>query len=218
MADPAPNPASWLYRVTLLLGAPIRAMWSVRTLGAARVPPEGPLLVAVNHTSFLDPWLLGAAFPRGPLRFLINEAWYSRSPLARFLFSGYGVVPVAAGDPEATIARAVETLARGAVVAIFPEGRISRDGTARRARSGIGYIAARSGAPVVPCGLRGAFEALPRHRRIPRRHPVQLHVGEPMRFASAPVAEPSRQDASRFARRVMEEIVRLSGRPPAVPL
>lgn len=214
----SPEATPWLYRATLTIAAPIRRFWRMRAVGTERVPAEGPLLVAVNHASFLDPWLLGANFPRKPLRFLINETWFSRSPLARFLFTGYGVVPVATGSPETTIARAVETLATGAVVVIFPEGRISRDGTVGRARSGIGYIAARSGAPVVPCGLRGAFEALPRDRKIPKRRPVHLYVGNPLRFAESPVPHPSPREAAAFARRVMDEVHRLAARDgPTLP-
>ncbi len=203
--------AAWLYGVSRILVPPFRLLWRMRTFGASHVPARGPLILAANHTSFLDPWFIGATFPRSPIRFLINEPWYSRWRLGRILFRQLAVVPVKDGDPDSTIARVVEALHRGDVVGIFPEGGISHDGRPRRPRSGIAYIAARSGAPVIPCGLRGAFEALPRDRRIPRRHDVHLHIGPAIRFAPTDRRDLDARDAREFARRVMREVNRLAG-------
>lgn len=204
----------WLYRANLAVAAPLLWFWSARTFGGERVPSEGPLLVAANHASYLDPWLLGGLFPRRPVRYLINEPWFRRSAAWTRAFEGFGVIPAVAGDPEATIGRVLGALSRGEVVGIFPEGRISRNGNLGPGRSGIGRIAAASGVPVVPCAIRGAFESLPRHRRIPRRHPVHLHIGEPVRFPGAPDPQPDRARVRAFVDGIMASIAGLAAAPP----
>jgi len=169
------------------------------------------LIVAANHASFLDPWFLGIVFPR-PVRYLITRDWYDRSPLWRAFFRANGTIPVSARDAEETIASVCEALGRGEAVGIFPEGAISRDGKMRRLRPGVALIAARSGAPVLPVGLRGSFEALPRHRRLPRFCRVTVHVGETLRFPGAPVEGTVSREAIRgFLDRLRAEIARLAG-------
>jgi len=202
-----------LWRVTLLLRPPVRAAFDGRTFGAEHVPAEGPVLIATNHASYLDPWFLGALFPRLPIRFLINEAWYDRSRLWRRVFRGYGVIPTTARAPDRTFARVLAALADGSVVGVFPEGRISRDGRMNRPKAGIGWMAALSGVPVVPCGLRGSHQILPRHRRWPRRHPLRLHIGAAMRFPEAPTATPEPVVIARFVESVIARIGELAGSP-----
>lgn len=203
----------WLYRLTRPVGNVFaRPYWRLGIRGAVEaIPLEGPLIVASNHASLLDPWLLGLAFPRH-VRYLIARDWYDRSPLWRAFFRATGTIPVAPHDPEATIAVACAALARGQVVGIFPEGAISPDGRLRRFRRGVSMIAARSGAPVLPVGLRGNFDALPRHGRLPRPRRVTVWVGAPLRFPGAPVrgAIP-REVAARFLGQLRGEIARLAG-------
>ncbi len=176
------------------------------------MPASGPLLVAANHSSFADPWHLGASFPRGPIRFLVNEPWYRRSRGWTFFFEQNGAISTVAGNSVATVRRVVDALDRGDLVGVFPEGRISHDGNPGSARSGIGWMSALSGVAVVPCGLRGAFEALPRQRKIPRRRPVELHIGDPLAFPGAPLSRPDPDDVLAFVGRVMASILELAGR------
>jgi 1-acyl-sn-glycerol-3-phosphate acyltransferase len=150
------------------------------------------------------------AFPR-PVHYLITRKWYDRSPAWRALFDAFGTEPVRAEDPAATVRAVCDLLARGAVVGIFPEGSISRTGHLRRFRSGIARIAAQSGAPVIPVGIRGAFESMPLHRAIPRPSRVRIHVGEPFAFPDAPLREDPGADAvCAFRDDVFERIRRLS--------
>jgi len=208
----------WLYRASqVLLTPPVRWFWMLRVFGAENVPATGPVLLASNHTSYVDPWFLGGVFPRGPIRFLINDSWFERSRGWRFVFEANGVIPAVTGDPIETVRRVTAALAEGAVVGVFPEGRISRDGRMSRGRLGVGWMAAASGAPVVPCAVRGAFDSIPRHKRLPRRRPVHVHIGEPIRFPGAPVARPDSSEVQKFMGDLMRTIRTLAGHEDALP-
>lgn len=201
----------WLYRVNQALGPLLGAYWRLKLQGAVdSIPRSGPLLVASNHASFLDPWLVGMVFPRS-IRFLMVRRWYDRSPLWRAFFRAYGTIPLH-GRSQETLDAVTHLLARGEVVGVFPEGRISPDGKIQRFRPGLSQMAARSGAPVVPVGIRGNFDTLPKHGTFPRPTRVTIHVGEPRRFPGAPPAGfPSRQQSRQFLEEVFEDVCRLAG-------
>jgi 1-acyl-sn-glycerol-3-phosphate acyltransferase len=202
----------WLYRVNHTLGPVLGLYWRLRLRGPVdAVPRRGPLIVAANHSSFLDPWWLGMAFPR-LVRFLITEDWFRRNPAWNAFFKAYGCVPVRRGNPSATVDAVCEVLERGEVVGIFPEGRISTDGKLQRFRSGIGRIAARSGAPVMPVGIRGAFASLRKGQRVPRPARVSIHLGRPVRLAHDSAAGPPRiRDLHAFAGGLHEAVRELTG-------
>lgn len=206
----------WLYRVNHALGPLIGLYWRLGLEGAvASIPRDGPLLLAANHSSYLDSWFLGMAFPR-PVRYLITPKWYDRSPVWREVFRAFGTEPVQPEDPVATVTAVCALLARGEVVGIYPEGRISDDGSMRRFRSGIARIAARSGAPVMPVGIRGAHRSLPRHRLVPKPTRVRVHVGEPVRFPGAPLDDPLPSALRAFQNDLHDRVARLAGQLAAV--
>lgn len=207
----------WLYHTTRLLKPILSLCWTVECVGCTSdVPRRGPLLVAANHASFVDPWFLAWEFPR-TLRYLITDRWYYRSRLLQWIWHANGALPVSTGDPRRTIGDVQRYLDRGRAVAIFPEGHISHDGRIQRFRYGLARIAAVSGVQVVPVGLRGNFESIPRHRRWPKRGKIEVHVGSPRRFPGSPMAEVPPRDVLRtFTQELFEEICRLSDREPAV--
>ncbi|MDT9686198.1 lysophospholipid acyltransferase family protein [Streptomyces sp. TRM76323] len=130
-------------------------LWKPRVLGAWRVPASGPVILAVNHAHVLDgPMLMGTA-PR-PVHFLIKKEAFV-GPLGPFL-EGIGQLKVdrAAAD-RAAITGALDVLAAGGVLGIFPEGTRG-DGDFASLRAGLAYFAVRSGAPVVPVAVLGSSE------------------------------------------------------------
>lgn len=202
----------WLYLITRRCAPALRLYWPTRLEGqVSRVPERGPLLVASNHVSFLDPWWIGLVFPR-PLHYLINRAWYDRSALWRAFFDANGTLPVETDDPRATIDAVCRSLATGEAVGIFPEGGISRDGRLAKFRNGVARMAAKSGAPVVPLALVGAYELFPRGSRFPRPGRVSIRIGAPRVFPGAPRAEPPEiGELQRFTSDLRDDIVTLSG-------
>lgn len=172
-----------LRRWQLLCRVVCVALGDLETCGLDRIPAAGPVILAVNHTSAMDGALLFGAVQR-PVTFLVKaEAFEAAAGLAgRVLIHG-GQLPVRRGrlDPG-PVRLALELLEQGALIGIFPEG-FRGDGLVRQARPGVGYLALKTGAPVLPVAVHqsGAMA----HRAAARRPDVSLTVGEPMTFERA---------------------------------
>lgn len=200
----------WLYHTTKRLRPVWGLYWKLVLCGSLpRELSDGPLIVVANHSSFLDPWFLGLVFPR-PVHHVINRRWYERSRGWTAFFDANGTIPTGT-TPQGTVDAIRGQLDEGRVVSIFPEGRISADGKLRRFRSGVGYLAAAAGCPVLPLGIRGAFEILPRQRRFPRRGRIELHVGSPRRLETAGTDAPDRRSLAAFCNALRDDVARLSG-------
>lgn len=130
-------------------------LWRPRVLGAWRVPAAGPVILAVNHAHNLDgPMLMGTA-PR-PVHFLIKQEAFT-GPLDPFL-RGIGQLPVdRSGTDRTAVTAALDVLAAGGVLGIFPEGTRG-GGDFASLRAGLAYFAVRAGAPIVPVAVLGSAE------------------------------------------------------------
>jgi len=162
-----------------------RALFKVyfrwRVYNAGRVPLAAPVVLASNHESFLDPFLVGAGVRRG-INYLARESLF-RFPVVGWLLRKWNSVPV---DREGGGARGLkailERLLAGGAIILFPEGTRTRDGKLQAARSGIGLTVIKSAAPVVPVRVFGTYAAYGRHLRWPRPRRVAVKYGEPMAF------------------------------------
>lgn len=160
------------------LAALVARMWRLRVSGAHHVPAEGPVILAANHAAFLDPLLLAAASPR-PVHVLAPaHAWVP--PLDRLL-AYTAQIPIEADGPDRTALRAATgVLAEGGVLGILPEG-VRGVGDARHVRHGAAYLAARTGALVVPVAILGARPPGGGKDALPRwRSPIDVLLGEPV--------------------------------------
>ena len=171
------------------------------------VPREGGVVVVANHQSFLDIPLLSHAIPRH-VSFLARDTLAGSKPLAA-LMRTCGAVLIKRGAPDRAALREMAAhLERGDVVVIFPEGTRSPDGTVQEFRAGALLAARMAKAPIVPCGIRGAVEALPRKALLPRPFKVAA------RFA-API-DSARDDALEAARAAIVAMVG-DGRYASIP-
>jgi 1-acyl-sn-glycerol-3-phosphate acyltransferase len=146
--------------------------------GLEHIPREGPFLLAANHKSYLDPPMLGACLPREICYFAKKQLF--AVPLFAPLIRTFGAIPVdREGFDRKGVTRALEILQQGQGLLVFPEGtRIRRPGLAEP-KEGIGLLALRSGAPVVPARILSSWE--PR-RNLLRRIPIRIRFGPPLRF------------------------------------
>ncbi|MDQ1704851.1 MAG: 1-acyl-sn-glycerol-3-phosphate acyltransferase [Frankiaceae bacterium] len=143
----------------------LRLVFSIRVIGAEHVPATGPVLVAGNHTGFLDGPLVMILLPR-PSAFLVKSELYD-GPFRRVLTFARQI-PVHRGSPDRTaLTRALGVLAGGGVLGVFPEGTRG-EGRLESVQHGIGYLALRAGCPVVPVVCLGTADALPKGRKLPR--------------------------------------------------
>jgi 1-acyl-sn-glycerol-3-phosphate acyltransferase len=166
-----------------------RLAWSVlrlgfghRTIGAEHIPLTGGLILASNHVSHLDPPAVGVG-ARRPLHFMAKAELF-RIPLFGGLIRRLNAYPVEREGADATALRhALLLLRRGEALLVFPEGtRGTPGGPLRQGRAGAGMLAALSGVPVVPTYVEGTGRALPRGASRPRRAPVTVRYGPPLRF------------------------------------
>lgn len=180
-----------IYHVTKWVVVPAMHLWFHHTAeGLENIPREGPLLIAFNHVSYLDPLSLGytvAINGRRP-RFLAKSELYQDRRIG-WILRGCGQIEVKRGTPQAPMAldNAFAALARGESIVVFPEGTTNPhpEGELQPPKSGIARLAVRTGAPVIPGAIWGAQNVWPKgsYRRNWRpRQPIVMRFGEPLSF------------------------------------
>ena len=185
-----------------------RAMFGLRVINRDRLVTEGPVLIAANHESFLDPPVIGVIYDQ-QLRMLARKTLFRG--IGGVIYRSWNAVPVDQERPDMTSLKSIVRILRnGEKVLIFPEGQRTHDGTLGTAQPGIGLIVAKSGALVQPMRIRGAREALPRGGRRVRFARISVTVGEPLRFSDAELAAARGRDAYlQIAERIMAAIAEL---------
>jgi 1-acyl-sn-glycerol-3-phosphate acyltransferase len=152
-----------------------------RVYNPERVPLKGPVILASNHASYIDPPLVGAGLHRG-INYLAREDLF-RFPVVGWVLHNWNAVPVDRDGGGARGLKAIlDRLLDGGAIILFPEGTRSRDGKLQPARSGIGLTVIKSNAPVVPVRVFGTFDAFGRHMKFPRPRRIAVKYGEPMYF------------------------------------
>ncbi len=186
-----------------------RFPFSLRVVHPERMIEEGPLILAVNHASYFDPPLAGICSRRAV--YYLARKNLLEWPFFGPLFPDMNVIPVERDGNDLSALRVViRKIREGQGVVLFPEGTRSRDGQLGRARSGIGFVIAKTGAPVLPMRIFGSFEAFPREASLPRFRQITVSIGEPLRFPASELAGNDRDTYQRLSDRVMEAIAGLT--------
>ncbi|WP_241564179.1 lysophospholipid acyltransferase family protein [Nonomuraea polychroma] len=212
MADRPINQESLLlYQVVKFAAAPLaHAMCRPHISGAAHVPRSGPAILAANHLSMLDSFLLPALLPRH-VTFTAKNEYFSGNPVSGFFMKLGGSLPIdreSAHAAQTMLDEAAALLERGELFGIHPEGTRSPDGRLYRGKVGVAWLALKTGAPVLPVALSGTEKVLPVGASVPRPAKIGIAIGQPMRFTGD---HTKAQDRRRVTDEIMAAIQKLSG-------
>ena len=155
-----------------------------KIIGRKNVPRQGGFILASNHESNIDPMLLPVVCPR-QMRFMAKDSLFTNPILGAIIRTGGGF-PVKRGRPDkGAMGEFLRQLELGYPVLIFPQG--TRGGA--KPQAGVGFLAVKSGKPVLPTYIEGTDAVLAKGKALPQRHPVRVVFGEPMTFGPDESAE-----------------------------
>src|SRR6266850_3767686 len=195
----------WLgYHLSRLVGG---LFFHFRVIHRERMLQSGPVILAMNHQSYLDPPLAGTTCDRA-VYFLARRTLLDVPPLG-WLLPKLNVIPVnQEGIDRSALKALIRVLKAGNAALVFPEGSRTVDGSLQPAEPGLGLLIAKTLAPVVPMRIFGAHEALPRGGGGLHLHPITIVVGEPIYFSKTDL-HPREGLYTRLSQRVMDSIAGL---------
>ncbi|MFF8972693.1 lysophospholipid acyltransferase family protein [Streptomyces sp. NPDC014995] len=173
----------------VVLGPLLRLLFRPRIEGLEHVPASGAAIIAGNHLSFSDHFLMPAVLRRR-ITFLAKAEYFTgpgiKGRLTAAFFRSAGQIPVDRSGKEAgqaAIREGLGVLSKDELLGIYPEGTRSHDGRLYKGKVGVAVMALKAGVPVIPCAMIGTFEAQPPGKVIPAFHPVVIRFGEPLDFS-----------------------------------
>jgi 1-acyl-sn-glycerol-3-phosphate acyltransferase len=179
-----------------VLGPMFRAGWKLKVSGLDHVPTDGPAIICPNHTSVLDSFFLPVALPRRIT--YVGKAEYMDDWKTKHLFPALGMIPIdrsGGNASERALDAAAGILERRELFGIYPEGTRSRDGRLYRGHTGPARLALRTGAPIIPVGIRGGREIMPPDAKFPKLFKsLEIRFGRPV-------------DPARYAGRAADHLV-----------
>ena len=185
-----------------------RVFFRMRVVHPERMVESGPLILAVNHTSYFDPPLAGICSRRGV--YYLARKTLLQWPFFGPLFPAMNVIPVERdGNDMSALREVIKKIKEGNGVVLFPEGTRSKDGNIQPARAGIGFVIAKTGAPVLPMRIFGAYDAFPKNSKRLHFTQITVVIGEPLVFDPNDLASATRDTYQMLSDRVMEAIAAL---------
>lgn len=166
-----------------LIAGIYQAWFRGEVVGTDNIPATGPFLIAANHASHLDPPLVGCQLPRQMRFFARKTLWNNR--VSSWWLDHVESIPVdrETGDVGA-IRKVLQALKEERAIVLFPEGTRTPDGHLQSPKAGVGLMACKTGAPVVPCRVYGSFEAFGKGAKLPRfGTPISIVFGPPITAA-----------------------------------
>ncbi len=170
-------PFYWLFRLTLRFL--FRIFWTWKRVNPENMPEEGPVIIASNHASFLDPTILGSFYQR-PVGFMARKTLFDPFLFGWVIKKLYAFPIDRGGDPRSALRAMTKKLANNECVVMFPEGTRTSNGALGKIRRGVGMIAVKNKAAVIPTYLGGAFKSWPRTAKIFKPCHLRIEAGTPI--------------------------------------
>lgn len=205
----------WVYNcVKAVLFTSYKIFFRFQYFGSGNVPPASDprgVILAPNHASYLDPPILGISLNR-PVIYLAKDYLFKAFFIGSLLRAVSAFPILTKADDFRSIRGLLRILREGECVVVFPEGTRSPHGDLQEPESGLGFLALKSKAWVVPVYIEGTYEAFPRHAKFIRPHPVKVYYGRPFIPAEEPEILNAGDAYAAVTRKVMAEIKRLKER------
>ncbi|MFF8421582.1 lysophospholipid acyltransferase family protein [Streptomyces sp. NPDC015680] len=201
----------------VFIGPILRLFFRPRIEGLEHIPEDGAAIVAGNHLSFSDHFLMPAILKRR-ITFLAKAEYFTgpgvKGRLTAAFFRSIGQIPVDRSGKEAgqaAIREGLGVLSRGELLGIYPEGTRSHDGRLYKGKVGVAVMAIKGQVPVVPCAMVGTFEIQPPGQVVPRIKRVTIRFGEPLDFSRYAGLENQKAAVRAVTDEIMYTILGLSG-------
>lgn len=201
----------------VVLGPLLRVLFRPRIEGLENIPEEGAAIVAGNHLSFSDHFLMPAIIRRR-ITFLAKAEYFTgpglRGRLTAAFFHSAGQIPVDRSGKnagQAAIREGLGVLSRGELLGIYPEGTRSHDGRLYKGKVGVAVMAITARVPVIPCAMVGTFEIQPPGQVVPNIKRVAIRFGEPLDFSRYAGLENQKAAIRAVTDEIMYAILELSG-------
>ncbi|MGW5399733.1 lysophospholipid acyltransferase family protein [Streptomyces sp. NPDC003952] len=201
----------------VILGPLLRLLFRPRIEGLENIPEDGAAIIAGNHLSFSDHFLMPAILKRR-ITFLAKAEYFTgpgvKGRLTAAFFRSAGQIPVDRSGKDAgqaALREGLGVLSKGELLGIYPEGTRSHDGRLYKGKVGVAAMALGAGVPVVPCAMVGTFEIQPPGQKIPRIRRVTIRFGRPLDFSRYEGMEGERAVLRAVTDEIMYEVLALSG-------
>lgn len=217
MSDsPRPGALYWFLK-HILIGPWLRVLFRPWVEGLENIPARGPAILASNHLSFSDSFILPLVVPRS-IVFLAKSDYFTgrgfKGWFSRTFFTGVGQVPVDRSGgraSEAAISTATRVLGEGSLLGIYPEGTRSPNGIMYRGKTGVARMALEAQVPVIPVAMINTYEIQPPGQLLPRLYRVGVRIGRPLDFSRYEGLEDDRFVLRSVTDEIMYALMELSG-------
>ncbi|MCX4728036.1 lysophospholipid acyltransferase family protein [Streptomyces sp. NPDC090052] len=200
-----------------VLGPLLRLLFRPRIEGLEHIPEDGAAIVAGNHLSFSDHFLMPVVLSRR-ITFLAKQEYFTgpgiKGRLTAAFFRSIGQIPVDRSGREAgraAVREGLGVLGRGELLGIYPEGTRSHDGRLYKGKVGVAVMAIQGRVPVVPCAMVGTFEIQPPGQRMPKIRRVTIRFGKPLDFSRYAGLENEKVALRAVTDEIMYAVLGLSG-------
>ncbi|WP_406141828.1 lysophospholipid acyltransferase family protein [Streptomyces sp. NBC_01089] len=200
-----------------VLGPLLRLLFRPRIEGLEHIPEDGAAIVAGNHLSFSDHFLMPVVLSRR-ITFLAKQEYFTgpgiKGRLTAAFFRSIGQIPVDRSGREAgraAVREGLGVLGRGELLGIYPEGTRSHDGRLYKGKVGVAVMAIQGRVPVVPCAMVGTFEIQPPGQRMPKIRRVTIRFGKPLDFSRYEGLENEKVALRAVTDEIMYAVLGLSG-------
>ncbi len=203
------------FPIAKYLVPPIIKLWIKRTSGLQNIP-KGPFILAPNHCSYMEHFMIGSIlvpYLNEKLFFIAKKEHFESISQSAWhdLWKKYiTYIPIDRSKGEEAIKAAVKYLKKGAIIVIYPEGTRSLDGKIQKGKTGVARLALWARVPIVPLGIRGTFEILPKGKAIPRFKRATFNIGKPIYLKQYHNKKITKALLRKLTNKIMNEIAKLS--------